>query len=289
TQTGSYNITSFTMNLPITLKVGTNEIALLSVTVGWQIGLKGEQQSLYSDAGTNAVQWDSGINPPNQTALMWYKTEFNAPKGNNAVALDLSTMSKGQAWVNGHHIGRYFPSFTAPTDGCSDSCDYRGTYSPANCATSCGKASQEWYHLPRSWLHPTNNVLVLLEEIGGDSSGISFRTRHVDTICGHVSQDSPTMNLIYEKSEGIKDYPHLDLQCSSGQHISSITFASFGTPQGSCGKFYRGSCHETMSSDIIETLCLDQEECSIPVSEDIFGKQCADPVKSLAVEAVCSY
>ncbi|KAH9316069.1 hypothetical protein KI387_024696, partial [Taxus chinensis] len=181
TQTGSYNITSFTMNLPITLKVGTNEIALLSVTVGWQnygpffdtweagingpvmilglkngtkelsfqkwyyqIGLKGEQQSLYSDAGTNAVQWDSGINPPNQTALMWYKTEFNAPKGDNVVALDLSTMSKGQAWVNGHHIGRYFPSFTAPTDGCSDSCDYRGTYSPANCATNCGKASQEW-------------------------------------------------------------------------------------------------------------------------------------------------
>ncbi|KAH9296776.1 hypothetical protein KI387_028458 [Taxus chinensis] len=107
TQTGSYNNTSFTMHLPITLKVGTNEIALLSMTVGWQ-------------------------------------TEFTAPKGDNAVALDLSTMSKGQAWVNGHHIGRYFPSFKAPTDGCSDSCDYRGTYSPANCATNCGKPSQEW-------------------------------------------------------------------------------------------------------------------------------------------------
>ncbi|KAH9300796.1 hypothetical protein KI387_012379, partial [Taxus chinensis] len=36
TQTGSYNNTSFTMHLPITLKFGTNEIALLSVTVGWQ-------------------------------------------------------------------------------------------------------------------------------------------------------------------------------------------------------------------------------------------------------------
>ncbi|KAH9310756.1 hypothetical protein KI387_025791, partial [Taxus chinensis] len=104
--TGSYNNTSFTMHLPITLKVGTNEIALLGVTIGWQ-------------------------------------TEFTAPKGDNVVALDLSTMSKGQAWVNGHHIGHYFPSFKAPTDGCSDSCDYRGTYSPANYATNCGKPSQE--------------------------------------------------------------------------------------------------------------------------------------------------
>ncbi|GLJ18790.1 hypothetical protein SUGI_0335490 [Cryptomeria japonica] len=131
-----------------------------------------KHQRLYSKTGANAIQWNSGTYPPNNTALIWYRTEFNAPKGNNAVALDLTTMSKGQAWVNGHHIGCYFPSFKAPTDGCSDTCDYRGTYSPTNCVSSCGKSSQEWYHVPRSWLHPTNNVLVLLEEIGGDSSRI---------------------------------------------------------------------------------------------------------------------
>ncbi|GLJ35538.1 hypothetical protein SUGI_0714570 [Cryptomeria japonica] len=134
------------------------------------IGLSGEHRCLYSKIGANALQRNSRTYPPNNTALIWYRTEFNAPKGNNAVALDLTTMSKGQAWVNGHHIGRYFPSFKAPTDGCSDTCDYRGTYSPTNCITGCGKSCQEWYHVPRSWLHPTNNVLVLLEEIGGDPS-----------------------------------------------------------------------------------------------------------------------
>ncbi|GLJ47940.1 hypothetical protein SUGI_1012250 [Cryptomeria japonica] len=110
---------------------------------------KDEHQHLYSKTGANIVQWNSGTYPPrtyppNNTALIWYRTEFNAPKGNNAVALDLTTMSKGQAWVNGHHIGRYFPSFNAPTDGCSDTCDYRGTYYPTNCVTGCGKSSQEW-------------------------------------------------------------------------------------------------------------------------------------------------
>ncbi|XP_057839165.2 beta-galactosidase 8 isoform X2 [Cryptomeria japonica] len=326
TQWGSYNNTSFTMHIPITLKAGTNEIDLLSVTVGWQnygpffdtweagingpvmllglkngtkdltfqkwnyqIGLNGEHQRLYSKTGANAVQWNSGTYPPNTTALIWYRTEFNAPKGNNAVALDLTTMSKGQAWVNGHHIGRYFPSFKAPTDGCSDTCDYRGTYSPTNCVTGCGKSSQEWYHVPRSWLHPTNNVLVLLEEIGGDPSGISFRTRYVDTICSHVSQDDPTAYYSVEESHGVTEPPHLNLQCSSGQHISAIKFASFGNPKGSCGTFYEGSCHATTSSDIIRKACVGYEECSIPVSEALFGKPCDDLVKSLAVEAICSH
>ncbi|KAH9296781.1 hypothetical protein KI387_028463, partial [Taxus chinensis] len=143
-QTRSYNNSSFTMHLPITLKVGTNEIALLSVTVVWQ------------NYGPFFDTWEAGINGPvmilglkNGTKELtfhkwYYQTKFTASKGDNAVALDLSTMSKGQARVNGHHIGHYFPSFKAPTDGCSDSCDYRGTYSPANCATNCGKLSQEW-------------------------------------------------------------------------------------------------------------------------------------------------
>ncbi|GLJ35541.1 hypothetical protein SUGI_0714620 [Cryptomeria japonica] len=111
----------------------------------YQIGLSGEHQRLYSKIGANALQWNSRTYPPNNTALIWYRTEFNAPKGNNAVALDLNTMSKGQAWRN------LFSN---------------------QLRHGCGKSSQEWYHVPRSWLHPTNNVLVLLEEIGGDPSGI---------------------------------------------------------------------------------------------------------------------
>ena len=36
-------------------------------------------------------------------------------------------------------------------------------------------------HVPHSWLHPEKNILVLLEEVGGDPSRISFGTRYIDT------------------------------------------------------------------------------------------------------------
>lgn len=53
-------------------------------------------------------------------------------------------MGKGQAWVNGHHIGRYW-NMVAPKDGCPKECDYRGTYNSGKCVTNCGRPTQSWY------------------------------------------------------------------------------------------------------------------------------------------------
>lgn len=55
--------------------------------------------------------------------------------------LDLQGMGKGQAWVNGQSIGRYWPSFLADNQGCQP-CDYRQTYDANKCRTDCGKPSQ---------------------------------------------------------------------------------------------------------------------------------------------------
>lgn len=35
------------------------------------------------------------------------------------------------------------------------------------------------YHIPRSWLKPTHNLLVIFEEIGGDVSSISIVKRNI--------------------------------------------------------------------------------------------------------------
>jgi hypothetical protein len=51
-------------------------------------------------------------------------------------------MGKGQAWVNGHHLGRYWLLLAQET-GCS-TCDYRGPYNSAKCLTNCGEPSQRW-------------------------------------------------------------------------------------------------------------------------------------------------
>jgi hypothetical protein len=36
---------------------------------------------------------------------------FDSPTGDDPVTLNLSTMGKGEAWVNGRSIGRYWVSF----------------------------------------------------------------------------------------------------------------------------------------------------------------------------------
>lgn len=76
-------------------------------------------------------------------AFTCLQTFFDAPNGEDPVALYLGSMGKGQAWVNGHSIGRYW-SLVAPVDGCQ-SCDYRGAYHESKCVTNCGKPTQSWY------------------------------------------------------------------------------------------------------------------------------------------------
>lgn len=67
---------------------------------------------------------------------------FNAPVGNEPLALDLSSMGKGQVWINGRSIGRYWPAYKAY--GSCGECDYRGTYNEKKCQTNCGESSQKW-------------------------------------------------------------------------------------------------------------------------------------------------
>lgn len=42
------------------------------------------------------------------------QTVFDAPAGNEPVALNLGSMGKGEVWVNGQSIGRYWVSFHTP-------------------------------------------------------------------------------------------------------------------------------------------------------------------------------
>ncbi|RLM56061.1 hypothetical protein C2845_PM10G15120 [Panicum miliaceum] len=158
---------------PVTLS-GLNEGKrdLSSQKWTYQIGLHGESLGVHSAAGSSSVEWGGAAgNQP----LTWHKAYFNAPAGGAPVALDMGSMGKGQAWVNGRHVGRYW-SYRAPGGGCSG-CGYAGTYSETKCQSSCGDISQRYYHVPRAWLNPSGNLLVLLEEFGGDLSGVTLVTR----------------------------------------------------------------------------------------------------------------
>ncbi|ESR37839.1 Beta-galactosidase 8 [Citrus sinensis] len=324
---GSSSNAKVTVDFPIALAPGKNTFDLLSLTVGlqnygafyektgagitgpvqlkgsgngtnidlssqqwtYQTGLKGEELNFPSGSST---QWDSKSTLPKLQPLVWYKTTFDAPAGSEPVAIDFTGMGKGEAWVNGQSIGRYWPTYVSQNGGCTDSCNYRGAYSSNKCLKNCGKPSQSLYHVPRSWLKSSGNTLVLFEEIGGDPTKISFVTKQLgSSLCSHVTDSHPLPVDMWGSDSKIqrKPGPVLSLECPNpNQVISSIKFASFGTPLGTCGSFSRGRCSSARSLSVVRQACVGSKSCIIGVSVNTFGDPCKGVMKSLAVEASCT-
>ncbi|XP_052620638.1 beta-galactosidase 9 [Lactuca sativa] len=252
----------------------------------YQVGLKGEFLKLYATEDNKSSGWTNLTDEDVPSALSWYKTYFDSPGGKDPVVLDFSSMGKGEAWVNGHHIGRYW-TLVAPKDGCQETCDYRGAYGSEKCNTNCGNPTQIWYHVPRSWLQPSDNLLVLFEETGGNPFEISVKTVSVKTVCGHMSEDYYPPVDMWAQPNYSNMKPVVQLQCEDGYKIESIEFASYGTPQGTCQAFSTGNCHATNSSAILSKVCEGKNSCKIEVSNSVFGDPCPRTVKTLAVKAKC--
>ncbi|KAJ8765333.1 hypothetical protein K2173_012030 [Erythroxylum novogranatense] len=187
---GSFRSGPFTLEVPVVLNEGKNNISIMSVMVGlpdsgafmekryaglrivqvqcnggdfynltenhewgYQVGILGENLEIYKQENLDKVVWTE-LTSSTDNSLTWFKTEFDSPTGNDPVALNLSSMDKGQAWVNGESIGRYWVSFL----------------------TSTGQPSQSLYHVPRAFLKESGNLLVILEESSGDPQQISLDT-----------------------------------------------------------------------------------------------------------------
>ncbi|KAL7002544.1 hypothetical protein U1Q18_003695 [Sarracenia purpurea var. burkii] len=255
------------------LNAGTLDITLN--TWGHEVGVKGEKLQLYTKEGLQKVQWspakESG--PP----LTWYQTYFDAPEGNSPVALGMSTMGKGMVWVNGQSIGRYWVNYLSPL----------------------GQPTQSEYHIPRAFIKPGKNLLVVFEETGGNPEGIEVLLVNRDTICSFVSEDHPPSVKAWKKDgeqiqEVVDDANYgARLTCPEGKTIKVIEFASFGDPFGACGSFAEGNCTSPNSKKIVEQHCLGKNSCSIPVERTAFDKkksdQCPDISKTLAVQVRCGH
>ncbi|KAJ3687354.1 hypothetical protein LUZ61_016518 [Rhynchospora tenuis] len=184
---------------------------------GYEVGLDGEKKGIYTENGRNYVKWTRAMSG---LPVTWYKRYFDAPKGNDPIALDLSAMGKGLAWVNGECIGRYWVSYLSPL----------------------GEPSQSLYHVPRAFIKPTENLLVLFEEHGGDPQNIIISTVERNDICTFVS---------WQLDHTVKDVkPRALLTCPKEMIIEKIVFASFGNPVGFCGNFTIGSCHASYAETV---------------------------------------
>ncbi|TYI21688.1 hypothetical protein ES332_A06G055300v1 [Gossypium tomentosum] len=307
---GSFKTKTPILEIKITLNKGTNYISLLSGMVGlpdsgaylerrvagintvkvkgeheikdftryswgYQVGLLGEKLQVYTDSGSNKVKWNTYGSSTHQR-LTWYRTLFDAPAGKDPVTLNLESMGKGEAWINGQSIGRYWVSFLTPK----------------------GIPSQTRYNVPRSFLKRTDNLLIILEEENGYPLGISIDTISITKVCGHVSEShlppviswqgqNKTEHNNSKKHHGRR--PKVQLQCPPGRNISRILFASYGNPTGDCENNAIGSCHSFTSLPTIEEACMGKRICTIPVWSKKFGNDpCPGIPKTLLVDAQCT-
>ncbi|XP_059653985.1 beta-galactosidase 13-like [Cornus florida] len=302
---------SFSMKKPITLKPGQNHITLLGMTVGFpdsgaymerkyagvravtivsgsqtrditqntwghEVGVRGEKLQLYTEQGVGKVQWTpaaKGAGPP----LTWYKTKFDAPEGDCPVALRMTSMAKGMVWVNGKSIGRYWTSYL----------------------TSLGQPSQSEYHIPRPFLKPANNLLVVFEETGGNPEGIEVLVINRDTICSFMPENAPADVDSWERNDNqlrtvVKELKSAaNLTCPDDKLIKSVEFASFGDPTGQCGNYTMGKCNSPNIQKVVEQNCLGKKCCTIPLDRGILDDKSKDSCpdlkyKTLAVQLKCA-
>lgn len=163
----------------------------------WTIcpGLEGEAVRLYSPhTSAPTTMWQTGRGALEGTGS-WVRLRLSLPAlacadKASGIALNLTGMGAGEAWVNGHSIGRYSLRKVGPEKDCTV-CNRTGPYDPnGECHVRCGDYAEPLYHAPREWLTgceagtPNNqnvrngsneNLVILWETQGGtDPSSVVF-------------------------------------------------------------------------------------------------------------------
>lgn len=85
------------------------------------------------------------------------------------------------------------------------------------------------------------------------------------------------------------------LNCGAGHKISTIVFASYGTPTGACGYFAISDCNDSVTPDDITARCVGNQKCTVAVDSGDFPSPknpawqdpCPNVHKWLSVEVAC--
>jgi len=91
-------------------------------------------------------------------------------------------------------------------------------------------------------------------------------------------------------ASGVGEGGQADLACPPGLAFSSVAFASFGTPAGTCATgFTRGACDAPNSTAVTAAACLGRAWCSVAVSSaDFGGDPCVGTSKVFSASLVCA-
>ncbi|KAF2302056.1 hypothetical protein GH714_031974 [Hevea brasiliensis] len=237
------------------LGLNTGTLDLSSNGWGHEVGMAGERGQWYTEEGSKKVTWKEvpeGEGPP----MSWYKASFDAPEGDNPVAVRMTGMKKGMVWINGKSIGRYWMTYVSPL----------------------GQPTQSEYHIPRSYLKPKDNLIIVLEEEPANPEKIEILLVNRDTICSYITEyHLPNVKSWARKDDKFKTVvddvrPAAHLKCPNHKKIIEVEFASFGDPYGACGGFALGNCTSPLSKQVVEQADLNDDEAENVNHETRSGK-----------------
>jgi uncharacterized membrane protein len=110
-------------------------------------------------------------------------------------------------------------------------------------------------------------------------------------ICAGVSKQlSVVSNLTSIQGQGslcgtANEGGSVTLTAPAGSVFTAINFASYGTPNGSCGSFTTSGCHATNSLQIVQAACVGNSTCTVLADNSVFGDPCGGTVKRLYIQA----
>ena len=164
-----------------------------------------------------------------------------------------------------------FASFGTPTGDCpsyaAGDCD-AGTSNAVVVAACVGLAGCS--------INATSSVF------GGDPCDGTSKSLAIAATCALADPTTVACATADEDSDAA-------LSCPVGYVVSSIDFASYGTPTGDCPAFSASSCNATTSVDIVSEACLGLSSCVITASNDVFDEDpCCGVIKNLAIAATCA-
>lgn len=74
------------------------------------------------------------------------------------------------------------------------------------------------------------------------------------------------------------------LTAPAGFIFTVLDFASYGTPNGTCGAFTFGSCHSASSATVVANAFIGRTTASLGATNGLFGDPCVGTVKRLYVQ-----
>jgi hypothetical protein len=176
----------FRQSVRFSCKAGQHDLAILVSALGltkgdWMIEAnmaherKGIWGRVFLDSNELTGSWQMRAFDPSPTAafataemvsgqLCWHRLTFSARNLDVPIVLDLGTMEKGLAWLNGRCLARYWlVSIRESNEAHLEHDQLQTSFNE--------EPSQRYYHVPHDWLKDTNE-LILFEELGGNPLGV---------------------------------------------------------------------------------------------------------------------